>query len=519
VTPTSRLAEVLAALSLATDLGIGASPETSLRTCALAALLGRRMELGGVALRTTYYAGLMRHLGCTAWSYEAALLVGDDHDLIQTFEAVDSAQLTHVARGSLGLARGGSLGRRVRAVARVLTHPSTGAQLSAAQCEQAEALARDLGLGDDVCTALAQIYERHDGRGQPHGLRGTEITAPARLVHIAQVIEALHRKTGREAVLDELRQRRGRQFAPDVCDAALEDEAGLWAALESPRMWEDVLAAEPTPHVALAPERLQATALAFGRFADLKSPYTLGHAPSVANLAAAAALQAGWPAEEVERLRLAALLHDLGSVSVGNQIWDHAGPLGAAAWEQVRLHAYYSERILSRAPATASLAAIAGAHHERLDGTGYHRGARAEGLELSARVLAAADAYVAMGEARPHRPALDAEARAAALGSEASAGRLCRQAVAMVLAASGQKPPRVVFPAGLTAREAEVFGLVARGLATKEIASVLDIAVRTVKHHIQHAYQKTGVSSRAGAALFAARHDLLPQTPDRPKGP
>jgi HD-GYP domain-containing protein (c-di-GMP phosphodiesterase class II) len=176
--------------------------------------------------------------------------------------------------------------------------------------------------------------------------------------------------------------------------------------------------------------------------------------------------------------------------------------------ERIRLHAYHSERVLSRSSFLASLAPIAGAHHERLDGSGYHRGAPAAALPRPARVLAAADAYHAMREPRPHRFTLPAAAAAATLGDEARAGRLDADAVAAVLEASGQPVPALPRPAGLTEREAEVVGLIARGLQTKQVARALGISVKTADRHIQNAYAKIGVSTRAAAALFAMEHGL-----------
>jgi HD-GYP domain-containing protein (c-di-GMP phosphodiesterase class II) len=502
------LAELLSGLSLATDLGAGLPPETALRTCRLATHLGARLGLDGASLSAVYYAGLLRHLGCTAWSHEAAALVGDDHDLIRTFESVDTARRAAVAGRAIGrLGRGAGPGRRVRAVAAALARPGAGKHLVAAQCAQAEAFAGDLGLADETRAALAQMYERHDGRGGPAGLRGDAVAVGARLIHAAQVIEALHRHDGRDAALAELRRRRGGQLHPEVVDLAVADAAALFEIVEAPSSFEAALAAEPSPRREVAAAQLGEIALAFARFADLKTPATVGHSPEVARVAVTAARHGGWPDDEIEQLGHAALLHDLGTVSVPNGVWDRAGPLGAAAWEQVRLHAYYTERVLSRSAVTAPLAAIAGAHHERLDGGGYHRGDRGDALPRSARLLAAADAYVAMGERRPHRGPHADPARE--LLADAAAGRLCRDAVALVLAASGHGRVRATLPAGLTEREAEVLGLLASGLVSKQIAAELGIAPRTVKHHIEHIYEKTGVSTRAAAALFAARHDLV----------
>ncbi len=512
VTDTARggLADLLGALSLATDLGAGLPLETSLRTCLVATHLGARLGLDAAALRVVYHAALLRHLGCTAWSHEAAALVGDDHDLVRTFEDVDPTRRVATAgRAITQLARGARPGRRVRAVVGALTHPGARHQLATAQCAQGQALAGDLGLPEEVGVALAQMYERHDGRGVPRALRGDAITPAAQQVHAAQLIVALHRRHGRAAIPGELRRLRGRALAPALCDLACAEAPALWPLLEATAAWELALLAEPAPRVAMPEARLGDVALAFARFVDLKSPHTVGHSPEVARVAVAAARHGGWSDGDVAQLRLAALLHDLGAASVGNDVWDHPGPLGAAALEQVRLHAYHTERILLRSPLTAPLAPIAGAHHERLDGAGYHRGARADGLGRAARLLAAADAFAAMGERRAHRPALDPDARARALRDDASAGRLCRDAVALVLASGGHAAMKSTLPAGLTAREAEVLGLLARGLATKEIAGELGIAPRTVKHHIEHVYDKTGVSTRAAAALFAARHDLV----------
>jgi HD-GYP domain-containing protein (c-di-GMP phosphodiesterase class II) len=177
-------------------------------------------------------------------------------------------------------------------------------------------------------------------------------------------------------------------------------------------------------------------------------------------------------------------------------------------WERIRLHVYHSERVLARSPFLGALSPVAIAHHERLDGSGYHRGVAAAALTPAARVLAAADAYHAMTEPRPHREALSPEQAAETLGEDARAGRLDADAVAAVFEAAGQPVPRMERPAGLTARESQVVGLLARGLQTKQVARVLGISVKPADRHIQNAYEKIGVSTRAAATLFAMQHSL-----------
>jgi HD-GYP domain-containing protein (c-di-GMP phosphodiesterase class II) len=196
-------------------------------------------------------------------------------------------------------------------------------------------------------------------------------------------------------------------------------------------------------------------------------------------------------------------------VAVPTRIWQKPGSLAPDDWERVRLHAYHSERVLSRSPFLASLGPVAAAHHERLDGSGYHRGATGAGLTATARLLAAADAYHAMIEPRPHREPLSPDRARDELGGESKAGRLDAQAVAAVLEVAGHRPPRVERPAGLTEREAEVIRMLARGLQTKQVARQLGISAKTADRHIQNAYAKIGISTRAAAALFAMEHGLV----------
>jgi DNA-binding NarL/FixJ family response regulator len=253
----------------------------------------------------------------------------------------------------------------------------------------------------------------------------------------------------------------------------------------------------------------------------------------VAELAERAAVVAGLPEADQVLLRRAGLVHDIGRVAVPVNVWAKPGPLNRDEREQVRLHAYHTERVLDAAAALRPLARLAGSHGERCDGSGYHRASRATELPLTAWLLAAADCYHAMGEPRPYRRALPAGTAASELSREADAGRLAAEAVHAVLTAAGQPQPRAATgmaaerpppeyqpgerqpagrrprPAGLSERECEVLGLLARGLATKQVARRLGISPKTCDHHIQRLYGKAGVSTRAGATLFALEHGLV----------
>lgn len=245
--------------------------------------------------------------------------------------------------------------------------------------------------------------------------------------------------------------------------------------------------------------------------ADLKSPYFMGHSAAVAELAAAAARSAGLPEDDARTVWRAGLVHDLGRVSVSTGIWEKPGPLTNREWERVRLHQYYTERVLSQSSAMAPLGRIAGYDRERADGFGYPRGTPTSQIPVLGRILAAADVYQALTERRAHRPAHPAEEAADELRQTAATGGLDREAVGWVLAAAGYREPRArqALPLGLTEREVEVVGLLAHGYRNRQIAEKLVISPATVDHHLRHIYDKLGVSTRAGATLVALQNDLL----------
>jgi HD-GYP domain-containing protein (c-di-GMP phosphodiesterase class II) len=257
---------------------------------------------------------------------------------------------------------------------------------------------------------------------------------------------------------------------------------------------------------------IAAVAAAFGDLSDLKSPYFHGHAAEVARLAAGAAQLLGLDAAAVARVETVGLLHDVGRVGISNAIWEKPGPLTRAEWEQVRMHPYYGERVMANATSLEPMAVTAGMHHERLDGSGYHRGSTAKDIGVEARLVAAADVFAALIQSRPHRAALTPAEAAGQLTEQAGSGQLDHDAVVAVLTEAGQasrRRPQRTRPAGLSAREIEVLGLVAQGHSNGDIAERLFISRRTAEHHVQHVYLKIGVSTRAGAALFAVEHDVL----------
>jgi HD-GYP domain-containing protein (c-di-GMP phosphodiesterase class II) len=365
-----------------------------------------------------------------------------------------------------------------------------------------------LGLPRSIQGLFAGFTEHWDGKGEPGLARGEDIPLAVRIVHVARDATFHRMIGGPEMAARVVRSRAGHAFDPAVATCLADDVEEIFAGLAEGSAWDRVLACEPAPRLGLEGDAIDRALAAMGDFADLASPYLVGHSAGVAQVAGAAAERCRAHGVDPVAVRRAGFVHDLGRVAIPLRIWHKPGPLAPDEWERVRLHAYHSERALARSPFLAALASVASAHHERLDGSGYHRGASAGALPLAARLVAAADVYSAMTEPRPHREALSPDEAAAALGREASAGRLDVTAVAAVLEAAGQRVPRMERPAGLTEREAQVVGLLARGLQTKQVARALGISAKTTDRHIQNAYAKIGVSTRAAAALFAMEHGL-----------
>jgi HD-GYP domain-containing protein (c-di-GMP phosphodiesterase class II) len=378
-----------------------------------------------------------------------------------------------------------------------------------AMCEVAQMLAEGVGLPSTTAGLLLHMTERWDGNGPLRRAKGEEIPLPMRIVHVA--VDATFQRWigGVERAARLAGERGGGGLDPKV-SACLADHAEEILELDpEASAWDEVLAGEPAPRLTLDGKAIDHALSAMGGFADLISPFFTGHSAGVADLAAAAAKRCRLDAGTATGVRRAALVHDLGRVAIGARTWQLTRPLTVGEWEQVRLHPYQTERVLSRSPFLAALAPVAGAHHERLDGSGYHRGSSAAELAMPARLLAAADAFHARCEPRPHREPVAPSRAAEDLGREATAGRLDPDAVAAVVEAAGERVPRLERPAGLTERESEVLAMLARGLQTKQVARALGISVKTADSHIQHAYRKVGISTRAAAALFAMEHGLI----------
>jgi HD-GYP domain-containing protein (c-di-GMP phosphodiesterase class II) len=505
-----RRAELLAAISLAIDLGLGQPIEHMLRSSLIATRIAERMGLDAQQQATVYYSNLVGWIGCHADSHELSALFSDDIAYRADTYAVDMAGLSflrlmvsHVGRELPGWERG------MRSVAFVLTARNQVARLIHSHCSSAGVLTDRMGLDRRVGEALAYVFERWDGRGMPNGARGPDIPIEIHIVHLADVVEVHLRTGGLAGAVDVVRSRRGTQFSPAVVEVFERDAVAIVDGLLEMDVWAAALAHAPDRDRILDDDEIDELLRAIGDFVDLKCPCSPGYSRGVGDLAAAAARYLRMPLADVTRLYRAGLVHGLGRLGVSNQIWEKKTPLSMAEWERLRMYPYLTGRILSRVGGLESVVSIATRHEERLDGSGFPRGLAGTELTVHDRLLAAAVAYHQLLEPRPDRAALDARGAADQLRREARAGRLDAESVDAVLAAAGHRASRrTPWSAGLTSREVEVLRLVAQGRSNREIAAELFIAEKTARNHVERVYAKLGVNNRTQATLAAIDRGL-----------
>jgi HD-GYP domain-containing protein (c-di-GMP phosphodiesterase class II) len=507
------LAELVAALSLGIDLGFGQPMEHVLRQCLIALRLAEAVGLDDEQRAAVYYTALLVNVGCHADAHEQAKWFGDDIAL-KSIKYDHEPRSLRMAAASLRMLGTGNppLHRFRLGLEFALTGRHDTDDMIAHHSAMARALGEQLMLPAEVLTALGAAYERWDGRGWPGDLEGESVPIASRLAQVAEYVEVAHRIGGVDAARELARERRGAQFDPRLADAMDAEADIILSGLDADATWDEVIQAEPGLAIVLSDEQCDAALLAIASFVDLKSPYFMGHASAVADLATEGGRRLGLAEPDVHVLRRAGLVLGLGRLGVSNAIWDKRGPLGAGEWERVRLQPLLTERMLGQSQALAPLGMLAAQYRERIDGSGYPRGLSGSSISRLARILGAADAYQAMREPRPHRAALSDDAAAAELRAEVVAGRHEAAIVEGVLGAAGHRTRRRQSgPHGLTSREVEVLVLLARGLSNKEIASKLVISPKTAANHVEHIYTKVEVRSRAAAGLFAMQQGLLPE--------
>jgi putative nucleotidyltransferase with HDIG domain len=402
-----RLSEVISALSYALDITEGQPMGHAVRSCAIGMRVGEEIGLGPSERSSLFYALLLKDAGCSSNSARlSALFAADDFELKRARKLTDHLKPRESLRYLLRYGR-------VRRLAAIARSGAEGArEMTELRCERGADIARMIELTEDTAGAIATLDEHWDGAGYPYHLAGEQIPLLGRIVCLAQTAEVFFGVGGPRAVFDVAADRRGTWFDPALVDAlrGTRRDRAFWSSLEGREPHRVIGAFEPEDRVQTADtERLDRIAEAFAMIIDAKSPYTGSHSVGVARIAVAVADVLGYGPRALRDLRRAALLHDIGKLGVSNLILDKPGKLDDEEWKQMRRHPALTVRILERVAAFRDLADTAGAHHERLDGRGYHLGLSGEQLNRDARILAVADVCEALTADRPYRAALDPE--------------------------------------------------------------------------------------------------------------
>lgn len=411
-----RVAEVVSALSQALDLGSGSTRWHSVRTCILGMRIAQELRLGEETQSDLYYALLLKDAGCSS---NASLIYNTlDSDDIAAKRDVKKTDWTRLGWETLQyalthVAPGKSFLERVRAILHVASQQKRHArEVTEIRCERGATMARLMGLSERTAEGIGGLDEHWNGGGNPQGIRGDGIPITSRIMLLAQTLDVFYTSAGPQAAEQVIKERSGRWFDPQVVRgvASLAKRDRLWTGLDASDPLSLVLSVEPQARILSEGDvTLDAVCQAFGQIVDAKSPFTYNHSNGVANAAVAIARKLGFAPARVLFMRHAALLHDVGKMAVSNAILEKPGKPDDAEWQVLRAHPAHTWNILRCIGGFEELSEIAGSHHEKLNGTGYHRGLTADQLPLEARVLVVSDIFDALSAKRPYRDSLPLE--------------------------------------------------------------------------------------------------------------
>jgi HD-GYP domain-containing protein (c-di-GMP phosphodiesterase class II) len=412
---TVRMSEVIGALSYALDMTEGQPPGHCLRACWIGVQIGQKFKLSADEISDLYYTLLLKDAGCSSNAARLFQLYGcDDLSAKNEFKTVDTNRIMQVARFVLTHScQTGPFPIKLKRMLRLLLKgEKLAVEMFETRCTRGSEIAMELGFGANVAKGIRCLDEHYDGRGKPSGLTGNNIPLYSRIALLSQVIDVFNIIEGREAVMQEIERRKGTWHDPEVVQAFLDvaQSDHFWNTLQGQAMQELIKEIEPKDRVIFVDEdRLDSISKAFARVIDAKSSFTFGHSTRVAFYADQVAAQLGFPAEKRRWLNRASLLHDIGKLGVSNAVLDKPDKLNDKEYDAMKLHPKFTEEILSRISIFKELAVVAGAHHERLDGKGYHKGLKGDEICLESRVITVADIYDALTADRPYRKAMPVE--------------------------------------------------------------------------------------------------------------
>jgi putative nucleotidyltransferase with HDIG domain len=444
-----RMSDVVSALSVALDLTEGQPMGHAIRSCFIGMRIAKELRLPAKDCADLYYALLLKDSGCSSNSARLHGILGSDD--IQAKREVKFQDWTRMSLPGLRyLLRNTMPGAhwfdKFKRIVQVGLHQSeNNAALIGTRCERGAEIARKIGMSERTALAIRSLDEHWNGGGYPEGRAGDHIPLLSRIMNVSQTLEVFASEYDPEAAIRAVSQRSGKWFDPEMVNVArsLLKEEKLWQQMKSKDVRSLVMGMEPGTAVPASPERIDSICQAFAEVIDAKSPYTFNHSLGVANASVAIAEALALAPIMITTIRRAALLHDIGKLSVSNAILEKPGKLTDSEWEVMKMHPVYSRQILKSISGFENLAFIAAAHHERLDGKGYPEGLKANQLPLAARVIAVADVYQALTEKRPYREGLSLDVVMKMLHEDVPA-RLDAQCVAALQRAKVSAPRELV---------------------------------------------------------------------------
>ncbi|HEV7323076.1 MAG TPA: HD domain-containing phosphohydrolase [Ensifer sp.] len=422
-----RLAEIVSALSYALDLTDGQPAGHSVRCCWIGMHLGERLKLSDAERHDLYYTLLLKDLGCSSNAARICkLFATSDHDFKRNAKLIDNSFTEVLGFIAANTAVRSGLAVKLRTVLNLaMSGCKIDRELIETRCERGAEIARRMRFSEPVAEAILDLDEHWDGRGQPLGRKGTEISLLARIALLAQVVDVFNITSGRKAACREIRRRSGKWFDPALA-AAFEEIAadpGLWSALEDPKLDERVFALEPAGFSRdVDDDLLDDIADGFAQVIDAKSPFTSGHSKRVALFTDLIATELGLSRARKRWLVRGALLHDIGKLGVSNEVLDKPAKLDPEEWSAMKNHPDLGAAILERIDAFRRLAEIARNHHEKLDGSGYPGGLSGSELDLETRIVTIADIFDALTADRPYRAAMPAAKALAIMAADVGKG-------------------------------------------------------------------------------------------------
>lgn len=418
------LADILSSLSYALDLTNGQAMGHAQRTCLIGMRLGREIGLAQEDLTSLYHALLMKDAGCSSNAARMVEIFGSDDLAAKRMSKItDWSNLAEAAKyAAAHTLPQGSLLARARRILHIAAQPAqTSDALMQTRCTRGAQIVMQIGLGEKAAECVLHLDEHWDGRGAPAHIRGEDIPMLGRIACLAQTLEVFAKTFDVATGYQVLRKRAGKWFDPELVRAvgAFEQDQAFWQDVHE-RTREALLGLNMRAAVEVAgEERIDAICDAFAQIVDAKSPFTAEHSTRVRDYSVEIAQALGIAGARLTTLRRAALLHDVGKLSVSNTILDKPGKPTDEEWIAIKKHPFYTQQILGQITGFGRLTEVAAAHHERLDGRGYFRGMGADQLDLDMRILAVADVFDALSAARPYRGALPVEEVFAILDKDA----------------------------------------------------------------------------------------------------